>query len=86
MYYFYLLQSKIDEDFYYGITADLKERVKEHNKGKVRSTKSRKPLALIYYEAYQSKKDARRRELEVKNKGQQREILKERVKNSLISF
>jgi len=62
MFYVYILKSKRDEDLYVGSTGDLKRRLVEHNSGKVFSTQLRKPLVLIYYEAYRSEQDARRRE------------------------
>jgi len=62
MYYVYVLLSFKDDKFYIGFTADLKRRLKEHNSGKNISTKSRRPLKLIYYEAHLSKLDAERRE------------------------
>jgi len=62
MYYVYVLLSLKDDKFYIGFTADLKRRLKEHNSGKNISTKSRRPLKLIYYEAHLSKLDAERRE------------------------
>ena len=40
MFYTYILQSKIDKQFYTGYTDDLQKRVKEHNDGKVISTKA----------------------------------------------
>jgi putative endonuclease len=83
MYYVYILVSYKDNNCYVGYTKDLKQRVCQHNKGKVKSTRNRKPLKLIYYEAYLEEKDARRRELHIKNSGQQREILKERLKYSI---
>ena len=83
MYYVYIIISLIDYKFYTGFTADLKKRLKEHNNGKTKSIKSRAPFKLIYYEAYLDKVNARKRELELKNNGQQREFLKERIKNSL---
>jgi len=83
MYYFYTLLSHADNNLYYGTSSDLEKRIKDHNKGKVKSTKNRKPLVLVYYEAYLSKKDARKRELEIKKKGCQRTRLKKRIKNSL---
>lgn len=52
MYYTYILKSKKDSQFYLGSTKDLKKRFKEHNDGKVYSTKYRKPFELVYYEAY----------------------------------
>ena len=45
-------------------------RCDEHNKGKIFSTKYRKPLVLVYYEAFLSEKDARKREQTLKNYGQ----------------
>ena len=62
MYYTYVLQSKIDGQFYTGYTKDLKLRFDQHNKGQVQSTKERLPLELIYYEACLKKDDAIKRE------------------------
>ena len=50
MEYVYILQSQTDNNFYVGWTNNLKERLKEHNDGKVFSTRRRKPFNLIYYE------------------------------------
>ena len=62
MFYTYVLSSKKDKKLYVGYTEDLKIRFEEHSKGKVESTKNRRPLKLIYYEACVSKKDAAHRE------------------------
>lgn len=51
---------------YIGSTCDLRKRIKEHNAGLVRSTKTRRPFELIYYEAYKSEIDARARESNLK--------------------
>ena len=61
-YYVYILLSKKDHKFYVGFTEDLVQRFRLHNDGKVNSTKSRRPLELIFYEAYKNKYDALRRE------------------------
>jgi len=61
-YYVYVLLSLKDKKFYIGYTSDLKRRLQEHKRGKNISTKPRRPLKLIYYEAHLSKKDAQRRE------------------------
>ena len=61
-YYTYILYSLKDEKLYIGSTSDLKRRVREHNNGSNTSTKPRRPLKLIYYEAHLDKKDAMRRE------------------------
>ena len=50
MYYAYVLRSEIDNDFYTGYTKDLKLRFEEHKKGRVESTRDRRPLKLIYYD------------------------------------
>ena len=50
MFYVYILKSKRDKKCYIGSTNDLVRRVKEHNNGKIFSTKYRNPLFLVYYE------------------------------------
>ncbi len=83
MYYVYLLQSKVKINWLYvGRTDNLKIRFIRHNQGKVKSTKAYKPFILVYYEAYLSKKDAVKREIELK-KHQKKEILKEQLKHSI---
>lgn len=62
MYYVYVLASKKDGKKYTGYTKNLKLRFEQHNKGLVESTQSRRPLALIYYEACLNQQDATHRE------------------------
>ena len=62
MYYTYVLLSEVDGKFYTGYTKDLKLRFEQHCKGHVESTRSRRPLELIYYEACLEKDDAIKRE------------------------
>ena len=68
-YYVYVLYNQSENFIYIGYSEDLKQRVTEHNKGRVKSTKSFLPLELIHYEAYKNIKDAKRRELYLKSKG-----------------
>ena len=82
MYYVYLLISEKDGNFYTGLTADLKRRFEEHNRGLVNSTKNRLPLKLIYYEACLNETDARRRERYIKS-GMGKKYLKNRLKSYL---
>lgn len=79
MNYLYLIKSLTKKWVYIGSTRDLKSRFDEHSKGKVKSTKAYKPFELIYYEAYNTYTLARKRELEIKNNGQQKEILFKRL-------
>jgi len=62
MYYCYILQSLKDKKLYTGYTQNLKLRFELHSKGKVESTKNRRPLKLIYYEACLNQQDATHRE------------------------
>ena len=82
MYYVYILLSKDKEVLYKGSTADLKTRINQHNSGKVRATKSRKPWKLIYYEAFDNKTDALREERFLKT-GKGRERVEYLLKNTL---
>lgn len=61
-HYTYILFSLKDNKFYTGCTSNLKERFKLHNRGKIASTKNRRPLKLIYYEACLNQKNAYKRE------------------------
>lgn len=70
MFYVYILKSKKDNKAYIGSTNDLRSRVKLHNNGKIFSTRLKRPLSLIYYEAYLAESDARRREQRLRNFGQ----------------
>ena len=62
MYYTYVLKSKKDNKFYTGYSKDLKLRFKSHEKGLVQSTRDRRPLELVYYEACLNQQDATHRE------------------------
>ena len=58
----YVLQSSRDHNLYIGCTSDLSRRLDQHLKGKVRATKGRLPLTLIYKEEYSDVYEAFRRE------------------------
>ena len=69
-YYVYVLHNAQRNFIYIGYSENLKKRYHEHNSGNVKSTKAYKPLKLIFYEAYSTKSDAKRREMYLKsNKG-----------------
>ena len=66
MNYTYIVKCK-DDTLYTGWTNDLEKRVNAHNDGKgAKYTKSRKPVALVYYEAFQTKEEAMSREYHIK--------------------
>jgi len=62
MFYIYILKSLKDNNLYVGFSKNLKIRIKEHQMGLVDSTKYRRPLILIYYEACLSEEKAIARE------------------------
>ena len=64
---------------YLGSTNDLQRRLKEHNAGKVFSTKTRGPFELIYFEAYKAESDARKREKSFKLRSRAFAQLRKRI-------
>ena len=81
MFYVYVLKGK-DNNWYTGSTNDLRKRFKEHNEGKVSSTKNRGPFELIYFEACINREDAFARERYLKT-GMGKRYLKNRLKRFL---
>lgn len=66
MNFVYILKCK-DESLYTGWTNDLEKRIKTHNSGKgAKYTRGRTPVKLMYYEEYEDKLIAQRREREIK--------------------
>lgn len=66
MNYTYILKCA-DDTLYCGWTNDLEKRLKAHNAGKgAKYTKSRLPVALVYYEKFETKIEAQRREYRIK--------------------
>lgn len=78
MFYTYVLKSKKDNELYIGFSSDLKSRLIEHNKGLVPSTRARRPLEIVYYEACINMKKAIAREKTLKT-GFGRMYLKRRI-------
>ncbi len=81
-YYVYTLLSLKDGKFYTGFTTNLKNRLQEHAKGLVISTRHRRPLQLIHYEYFINKEDAKAREIFLKS-GFGRNQLKQALKRTL---
>jgi len=75
MWYVYILKSLNNGHFYTGSTNDLERRLAEHNLGKSQYTRSRRPFELVYQESYNTRAEARRRELFLKS-GKGRQFLK----------
>lgn len=66
MNYTYILTCA-DQTLYCGWTNDLDKRLKAHNAGLgAKYTKPRRPVALSYYEAFETKEEAMKREYAIK--------------------
>ena len=66
MNYTYILKCK-DDSLYTGWTNDLKKRITGHNAGKgAKYTKARRPVELVYYEEFQTREEAMKREYAIK--------------------
>ncbi|EKE20490.1 MAG: hypothetical protein ACD_7C00555G0002 [uncultured bacterium] len=70
----YLLLSKKDFKTYVGSTDNIERRFQEHTSGKVKSTKNRRPLEIVYQETFSSLLEARIREKHLKTKKGRREL------------
>ena len=83
MWYTYTLFSLKSKRLYTGYTGNLKRRIIEHNNLRGGSyTSKNAPFKLVHYEAFLQKTDAQKQELFYKS-GYGREVLKEKIKNSL---
>ena len=66
MHYIYIVECR-DGTLYTGYTNDLEKRIKAHNEKKgAKYTRGRTPVSLKYYEEYECKIDAMKREAQVK--------------------
>lgn len=65
-HYTYMLRCR-DNTIYSGYAVDPEARVVTHNSGKgAKYTRARLPVKLVYYEKFENKGDALRREIEFK--------------------
>ncbi|GAH35694.1 unnamed protein product [marine sediment metagenome] len=83
-HYVYVLCSQKDRKFYVGYTKNVQKRVEQHNSGKVRATKRRLPMKLIYCQGCINQQDAATREKYLKTAWGKRYI-KARVRNYFTS-
>ena len=68
-FHVYILKCS-DGSLYTGITSNLEKRILQHNGLKLgggKYTRSRRPVELVYVEKYETKKEAAKREYEIKN-------------------
>jgi len=66
MYYVYILKCR-DNTLYTGYTNNIKDRIQTHNSGKgAKYTRGRLPVELKYFEEFEDKGEALKREHEIK--------------------
>jgi putative endonuclease len=76
-HYFYLARCR-DGSLYAGTCVNIAEREAKHNDGTgAKYTRSRRPVKIIYSEAFETLSEARKREAEVKrwNKAKKEELI-----------
>ena len=62
-----------DDSYYSGITSNLLHRIRDHAHGRGGAyTKSTKPLALVWYALERDRHSAAKRELQIKNWGNEK--------------
>ena len=75
MNYAYIVKCS-DSTYYTGWTNNLERRVKMHSTGRgAKYTRSRGPVKLVYYEVFEEKSDALKREYEIKKMTRAKKIL-----------
>lgn len=82
MNYTYIVKCK-DNTLYTGWTNNLEKRIEAHNSGKgAKYTKSRLPVELVYYETFETKEEAMRREFFIKKmrRKEKEKLIGDRVK------
>ncbi len=75
MFFVYAIKSRERNYIYVGLTNNVDRRLKEHNNYENRSTKAYAPFDLIFIEAFETRIDARKKELYLKS-GEGKEYLK----------
>ena len=75
MNYVYILRCN-DDSLYTGWTNNLEKRIKAHSEGKgAKYTKARLPVELVYFEEYENKIEAMRREYAIKQLKRRKKLM-----------
>lgn len=82
MWYTYIIKSVAKKWYYVGSTNRLQERLNEHNKGLVRSTKHYVPFKLVFVKEFSSEKFAREYERKLKDCRKEKEKITQSIENN----
>ena len=67
MFFVYIIKSVLSGKYYIGCTDNINRRLNEHNSNLSKYTRNKGPWMLKYKEQYESLKEARRREKQIKS-------------------
>ncbi|MBI2485027.1 GIY-YIG nuclease family protein, partial [Candidatus Uhrbacteria bacterium] len=67
MFIVYILKSESSGRYYIGMTSDLEDRLRRHNRGDTTSTRNRGPWHVVWTEPFVKKTDAWKREQQIKS-------------------
>jgi len=76
MFTVYILKSLKKNWNYVGMTIDVSRRVREHNSGKEKSTRSYKPFKLVYKKDFETRAKARDYEKFLKIRSNKEKVLR----------
>ncbi len=62
MHYVYILLSETKKKTYTGVADDVNKRLKDHNSGKVKSSRTYRPYKIIYTESFETLSEAMKKE------------------------
>jgi putative endonuclease len=68
MFFTYIIQSQTSGKFYVGHTANLDNRLREHNSGESKSTRNKGPWILVHSDPFATRSEAQKHEYEIKSK------------------
>ncbi len=74
-FFLYILQSQVDQSLYIGQTNNLADRISRHNMGRSKYTKAKLPWSLLYYETFETRSAAVKRERYLKSLHSKQHVL-----------
>ena len=80
-WYVYVIRSLVRPYIYVGLTKNVEERVGRHNDGRERTTRAYRPFEVVWAEEFESRVEARKREVYLKS-GCGKELLKLSIRSS----
>ncbi len=83
MYFIYILQSLKDSRTYVGYSDNVERRLAEHNSGRAKATKNRRPFKLLFTEEFETSAEAKKREKYWKSGGGRRKLKQYFADNTL---